>query len=59
MVFVWIIFIWIIAMIIYYGMKWGKEKRKERIFKIRMRNYDQPLSMNIEKRIKFKEKYRK
>ena len=51
---VWIIFIWIIAMIIYYGMKWGKEKKKERVFKARMRNYNKPMSMSIGRRIKFK-----
>lgn len=59
MVLVWITFIWVIAMIIYYTWKWRKEKKKERIFKARMRNYDNPLSMSIGRRIKFKGGYRK
>ncbi len=51
---IWISFIWLIAMIIYYAWKWRKEKKKERIFKARMRNYNQPMTMNIGRRIKFK-----
>jgi len=58
MILVWIIFIWIIAMIIYYTWKRRKEKKKERIFKERMRDYNKPLNMSIGKRIKFKRGYR-
>lgn len=59
MIFVWITFIWMIAMIIYYTWKWRKEKKKERIFKTRMRNYNRPMNMSIGKRIEYKERYRK
>lgn len=56
----WITFVWIILMIIYFGWKWFKEKKEQRAkFKARMRNYDQPLSMDIGKRIKYKGRYRK
>lgn len=58
MVLVWITFIWLSIMIVYYGMKWIKEKKKTKSFKTRMRNYDNPLGMSIGRRIKFKRGYR-
>lgn len=58
MVLVWIIFLWLNAMIVYYGMKWIREKNKMTIFKARMRNYDNPLNVSIGRRIRFKRGYR-
>lgn len=59
MVYVWIVFIWVIATIVYYTWKWRKEKKERMIIsKAGRRNYNQSLSMSIGRRIKFKRGYR-
>jgi predicted negative regulator of RcsB-dependent stress response len=53
---VWIFFIWVIAMIIYFGWKWIKEKKNMTISKAGIRKYNR-LQMNIGERLRRNEKY--
>lgn len=56
MVFVWIVFIWAIIALLYFGTKWGREKKKETaIFKEEIER----LKMSIGERLKRKERYKK
>lgn len=59
MVFGWIVFIWVMLCIIYFGWKWINERKWNAKFKARMRNYDQPMNMSIEKRINYKGRHRR
>lgn len=53
-----IVFVWVIISIIYFGWKWIKERRRAAAFIKRMKNYDNPLSMSIGRRLRYKRKNR-
>ena len=59
MTFVWIVFIWAIFSIMYFGWKWIKEKKRIKNFEAKTKNYNKELmTMSISERLKKKHEVR-
>lgn len=58
MIFVYVFFVWLIAMIIW-NIWTGKKEKEKAISKARMKNYDSPMKMSIGERLRRGERMKK
>lgn len=55
---IYIVFTWLVLMIMLWGWRWLKEKKRIKKFKARIKSYE-PMSMSISERLKYKGRHRR